>query len=74
MIFLQILIYTRILQLFYSQPNFLHKCLILLTITNNSISKKQHPKYSIFISTASIKHPSNNKGQLIVVFSIGILL
>ena len=52
---------------FYSLSNFLRAWSILLTITNNSISTKRHPKYSLFISAVITKAPSDKGGQLIVV-------
>ena len=48
--------------------------LILITITNISISAKLHPNHSLLISGASTEEPSNNGGQLIIVSKVIILL
>ena len=53
---------TGIFQLVYSQQNLLHDFLILLTITNNSLSTKLHPKNSLLIPPENTEHMSNNRG------------
>ena len=40
----------------------LRNCLTVLTITNNLISKKLHPKSYLFLSAAITEHPINKRG------------
>ena len=51
----------------------LHKCLIFVTITNNSFREKIHPNNYVFVSAASTEQPSDNGGQPIIVIDIIIM-
>ena len=50
------------------------RILILLIITNNSISTKQHSNNYLSVSAPSTKQPIDNRGQPISVKNIGLFL